>query len=109
MARGDVSGSGIARASTARRTTAWTVSATTAARTGTGRCNGRFNPHVLILTAFGRRLDRSRKALFSFLADLELGLAIKNLDLANILLGDMACAADQRDEPFWIGIVLTAG
>jgi hypothetical protein len=93
LARRDVSGATVTRASAARRTTARTVSATAAAA-GTGRRNGRFDPHVLILTAFSRRLDRGGKAHFSFLADLELGLAIKNLDLANILLGDVACAAD---------------
>jgi hypothetical protein len=85
------------------------VTATTAAGAGTSRRNGRFDPHVLILTALGRSLDRSGKALFSFLGDLELGLTIKNLDLANILLGDVACTTDQGDQPFRISIVLTAG
>jgi hypothetical protein len=82
-------------------------SATITARTC--GCHSRFNPHVLVLTALSRRLNRRRKARFSRLADFELGFAIENLDLANILLGDMASAANQGDQPFRISIVLTAG
>jgi hypothetical protein len=109
LARRDVSGSGIARTSAARRSTTRTIiSVSSAAAASTSRRNSRFNPHVLVLTTFGRSLDRGGKARFSFLADFELGFAVENLDLTNILLGHMAGAADQRDQPFGIGIVLAA-
>ena len=83
------------------------ISAATAARARRG--NGGFDPHVLILTALSRRLNRRRKACLSLLADFKLGLAVENLDLANILLGDMASAADQGDQPLGIRIILAAG
>jgi hypothetical protein len=110
LARRDVSGSGIARTSAARRSTARTIISVSsaAAAASTSRRNSRFNPHVLVLTTFGRSLDRGGKARFSFLADFELGFAVENLDLTNILLGHMAGAADQRDQPFGIGIILAA-
>ena len=58
--------------------------------------------------ALGRTLDRQAEAGFGLRDDLELGLAVKDPDLTDILLGHMAQATDQRDQPFGIGVVLPA-
>ena len=46
------------------------------------------------------------EALLGLQHDLELGLAVEDADLTDIFLGDVPQAADQRNEPFRIGVVL---
>ncbi len=41
--------------------------------------------------------------------DLELGVAVEDPDRADVLLGDVAQAADQRDQPLGVGVVAAAG
>src|SRR6185312_5391465 len=75
-----------------------------AARTIRRRRGGRFDADV----ALGRTLDRLAEAGFRLGDDLELGLAVEDADLTDVLLGHVAQAADQRDQPLGVGVVLPA-
>jgi hypothetical protein len=72
------------------------------------RGHGRFNAQIIVGRTFRCGLDGGREAGFGLLGDLELGFPIKDLDSANIFLGDVTGAADQRDQPFGVSIIIAA-
>jgi len=53
-------------------------------------------------------LDGGEEALGGFLRHLELGLPVKDANGADIAANQVASAADQRQQPFRVGVLLAA-